>query len=92
MGMNRQSLAARASAEDELRTSEGKLSLDAERAQPSFGDGRAGRALALTALIPDPLFKHWAQGYEAYLDPVPFQPLPSQVASIARALAAKISS
>ncbi len=53
MGMDGQSLAARASAEDKLRTSEGKLS---------------------------------------YLDPVQFQPLPSQVASIARALAAKISS
>lgn len=28
------------------------MSLDAEQAQPSFGDGRAGRARALTALIP----------------------------------------
>ncbi len=28
------------------------MSLDAEQAQPSFGDGRAGRVLTLTALIP----------------------------------------
>ena len=34
-----------------LRTSEGKLSLDAEQAHPRFGGGRAGqRALAATAL------------------------------------------
>ncbi len=59
------------------------MSLDAEQAQPSSGEGRTGRALALTALIPSAVIA---------LDPVQLQPLPSQVASIARALAAKISS
>ncbi len=91
MGVCRQTVAIRARS----RTSEGKLSLDAEQAHPTFCDRRAGnRARAVTTRAPAAAFVRAARtGSDPSALPPGFsQPLPSSVVTLSDAQMAKIKS